>query len=264
MEDLQINQEQTQEQPEVNPSALGQSEHDQKMIEIAEGRMTPEGKEIPQEEPQQPERDQSLPEKFNSVEDLASAYKELEKKLGSQNQPQEETVEEEPQSLNQDKYVNEFIENGGLTEESYKELEAKGFDRSDIDGYLEYLYNKESVSGQQILDTVGGRDNYDQLVEWAETNADQNIVEAYNAALDRGDVNTASTLISVLSQDFTKNNGEFGTRVSATPTAPTSDVFGSQVEITQAMSDPRYSGSTAQRDPAYIQEVERKIARSKF
>ena len=67
-----------------------------------------------------------LPEKFESAEELAKAYGELEKKMGSNNPSTEETTEqpvtqeqaEEATGIQLDKFYDEFADKGELTNES--------------------------------------------------------------------------------------------------------------------------------------------------
>ena len=95
---------------------------------------------------------EGLPEKFNSVDDLVKSYSELEKKLGEQSQPTEQSVDpvsktevkeevkaEQPKSdldiatkavdsagLNMETLSEEFAKEGKLADGSYSSLEKAG------------------------------------------------------------------------------------------------------------------------------------------
>ena len=88
---------------------------------------------------------EGLPEKFNSVDELVKSYSELEKKLGEQSQPTEQSVDpvskaeekqEQPKSdldiatkavdsagLNMETLSEEFAKDGKLADGSYQSLE---------------------------------------------------------------------------------------------------------------------------------------------
>ena len=82
------------------------------------------------EQTEQAERPDWLPEKFQSAEDMAKAYSELESKLGSKNEPDppeaptENVTEQQANEMMNDKgldytkYEKEFTESGELTAES--------------------------------------------------------------------------------------------------------------------------------------------------
>ena len=90
------------------------------------------------------DRPEWLPEKFQSAEDLAKAYSELEKKLSNpqeqqatEEQPTKEEVEQET-GITLDKYYDEWVEKGELGQESYAELE-KAMENKNDPNYKKYL-----------------------------------------------------------------------------------------------------------------------------
>ena len=80
-----------------------------------------------------------LPEKFNTAEDLAKAYGELEKAYSSKEAPQPMTQQQVEQTtgLSLDNYYNEFAEKGELSEDSYNQLASQGLSRDLVDSYIE-------------------------------------------------------------------------------------------------------------------------------
>ena len=267
MNDLNIN---TNEQVvEQDPNALGNSEHDKAMIaavenqsaDSTESNIAEQAAEVAEEN----SRPEWLPEKFKSVEDMAKAYAALESKLGSKEEQPQEPTTSEPSMVDSEKYNAEFMETGTLGEESRAELNARGIPNEMIDGYLESIRNQTTASTNQFIEAVGGQDKFTAVSEWAASGAaEANLIEAYNSAINRGDTVTAQVLFGNLSTAYEQANGTFGRRVNATATSQSSDGFQSMAEMTNAMSDPRYMGSETQRDPAYIREIEARLARSKF
>lgn len=96
-------------------------------------------------------RPEWLPEKFNSAEDMAKAYSELESKLGQPSEPktEEEAIEEKKEQvdaqatevaqvmekvgLNFNEFQREYNDNGELSDKAYESLSKAGFPKSLVD-----------------------------------------------------------------------------------------------------------------------------------
>lgn len=139
-------------------------------------------------------REELIGGKFKSQEDLLAAYQELEKKMGQpKDEPEEQPAEVETPSgktIDTAKYGEEFLKDGRLSEKSYKELEGYGFSKAEVDRYIAGQQAYATQFTSDIYDTVGGIDNYSQIVTWAADNIDRSVIDEYNKAL--GDVDTAT------------------------------------------------------------------------
>ena len=85
-----------------------------------------------------------LPEKFESAEELAKAYGELEKKMGGNNETQETPEQpvtqeqaEEATGIQLDKFYDEFADKGELTNQSYEELAKQGLNKDLVDSFIQ-------------------------------------------------------------------------------------------------------------------------------
>lgn len=111
---------------------------------------------------------------------------------------------------------------------------------------------------RSILEQAGGQEQYGKLARWAVDNLPEERQQRYNAALASGNVDAVLTELKGLQYDYMMANGYeprlAGGRASAVPEV---QPFKSVAEVTQAMSDPRYSGPMA--DPSYIAEVENRL-----
>ena len=92
--------------------------------------------------PMKSDRPEWLPEKFESAEELAKSYGELEKKLGDNNAEAETPQEAKEQAekatgVSLDKYYSEFADKKELSEESYTELDKQGLNKELVDSYIE-------------------------------------------------------------------------------------------------------------------------------
>jgi len=220
--------------------------------------------------------------KFKSQDDLVKAYEELQRKLG-QDTPEEaeesseettETTEEEPES---EEEVSEasaavtraseaYLSKGELTEESIEEL-SKLDSKDLIKAYMtQYAANQEAAKTQAvtadaeraILDSVGGQESYQQIVQWAAANLDPAEVESYNQVTNSGNVAAIKFAVEALSNRYKAAEGYEAPLVTGKK-APSSNAksFRSHAELSRAIADPRY-----QNDPAYRNDVEARLARS--
>lgn len=168
------------------------------------------------------ERPTGLPEKFKTVEDMASAYSELEKKLGSGTP---EVVEEAPEetAVDFDKYTSEFFKDGSISAESYAELAKQGFSKQVVDTFIEGKQIKMEQTTKGIYDSAGGQEMYDAAIKWASEHWDITKQEAFNTIFDGTNTESAKFAVQALVTEFrSKGNppslihGEKGNTVSGT------------------------------------------------
>ena len=141
------------------------------------------------------EKEELIGGKFKSQEDLLNAYQELEKKMSAPKQeqqtqqteseaPKEDTATTETNGVNVTQYEQEFAENGSLSEQSYADLEKQGFSKAQVDAYINgQQYYGESVKNA-VYDSVGGQENYVEVINWASDNMPPEIIKEYNDAVD--------------------------------------------------------------------------------
>ena len=246
------------------PAEDANAEHDAAMLEKVE-----------QAEQAGVERPDWLPEKFKSVEDMAKAYSELEKKLGSGEQPAEETTEEvkeEPSpeadatevakvldnaGIDFDSLQKEYTAEGGLTEDSYNKLAEKGFSRELVDSWIAGQEALSNSLTNQIYSEVGGETQYQEMMEWAANNLSDSDINAFNRAVDSGDMDITRLAVQGLQARYRSEVGTEPNLLQGDGASSSSGAFNSAAELTAAMRDPRYRN-----DPAYRQSVAAKLARS--
>jgi len=219
------------------------------------------------------QRPEWLPEKFQSPEDMAKAYQELERKLGEKAQSEDSSAtnqadekgegSEEDQSDEQvakfdlSKYDQEFQETGDLSDDSRAELKKMGFTKDRVDTYLAGLKASDSQYEEQVVEVVGGREQYDQMAQWAKNNLSAAEQEAYDEAVSSGSVEQAKLAVEALKNRWQASEGVDPSLIRGKPSNERSDVFKSSAQIREAMRDPRYKN-----DQAYRQAVDAKIGRS--
>jgi hypothetical protein len=219
---------------------------------------------------------EGLPEKFNSVEDLAKSYAELEKKLGGQSQETKDEVDPvakaTPKSDNNleiaEKAVTdagldmsslqaEYAEKGELDTKSYEALEKAGISKEYVDSYIAGQEAIAKTQADEIKSTVGGDETYQEMVDWASKNMTEGEKTAYNKAVNSGDMDTVKLAVNALKSQFERANGVEPKLVEGKAQPSQEQGFLSWAQVTEAMSDPRYA-----KDMAYQNEVKNKLANS--
>ena len=111
----------------------------------------------------------------------------------------------------------------------------------------------------QIKGMAGGDEAYGQLTQWAAETLDESFITAYDNIVETGDMKMIQLALAGLQAEYERQNGFEGNMVTGKAARPQVDVFRSQAEVVQAMSDPRYDS-----DPAYRQDVFEKLGRSEI
>ena len=174
--------------------------------------------------------------RYETVDDLASAYQNLQREYqrlkGGQPQAEEDG---EPEG------------DEGYTDEGEDEPAGETMAPEQI----------ERIKGA-IFQQTGGEAEYQRLAAWAAKNLPPERTNVYNRALSTGDEATIVTALKGLQYDYMMQNG-YEPRLTG-GRAPSNQVkgFESEAQVIAAMKDPRYSGDNP--DPAYIREVEQRVA----
>jgi hypothetical protein len=215
---------------------------------------------------------EGLPEKFNSVEELAKSYSELEKKLGEQSQQRPSPANPNPDNkstlevaenavkdagLNMETLQQEFSEKGELDTKSYEALEKVGITKQYVDNYIAGQQALAEQTATEIKDTVGGTEAYNDMVSWASNNMTDGERQAYNKAVNSPDKETVKLAVNALKAQYERANGVEPKLVEGKAAPSTEQGFKSWAQVTQAMADPRYA-----KDPAYQAEIKAKLENS--
>ena len=223
-----------------------------------------EGKQevVEQVEETTPERPEWLDEKFESPEDMAKAYKALQKKMSTPKTEkkaeakEEVAVDENVLGTSIESATNEFSETGELSDETFEALEKAGLPRSFVQQYIDGQTAVSVAQANEIKDSVGGEGNYVAMSEWAGENLSDADLDAFNGLVEGGSVEQARVAVKGLYAQFVAAGGA-GPALVQGGTSAAADVqpFGSTAQVTEAMSDPRYAN-----DPAFREQVEKRLA----
>lgn len=229
------------------------------------------------EQSSKPEKPSWLPEKFwnaekgePNIEGLAKSYGELEKKQSgkkpdakSADTPQGDEATDAAKAaadsagLNFESLQNKFYETGQLDDSDYEALQKAGIPKSMVDNYIAGIQLQVQQFADNIVGTVGGKEQYAEMTTWAKDNLSADEIKAYNEAVNSGDYNRAVTAVKALKSDFTAARGSEPNLVSGKQTQSKSDAYDNWKQVSADMNKPEY-----QRDPAFRKSVQDKLGRS--
>ena len=224
------------------------------------------------------EQEGLLAGKYKNAEDLESAYLELQKKLGQQDEDvdvDEGEDEEYEEELSEDapavSLINEasaeyYANDGTLSEETiakFSEMSSQDL----VNAYLEIQANNPQAPTQaaemteaqinSVQNAAGGEANYNRVDQWAADNLPDNQIDAFDSVVDSGNPAAINIAFQGLQAQYNDANGYEGRMLQGKAPSNSRDVFRSQAELVAAMSDPRYES-----DEAYRADVVEKLDRS--
>lgn len=222
---------------------------------------TPPQSTKPAETPKTPERPAFLPEKFKDVEQLAAAYVELEKKLGTPPvtpaapaTPAQATTGVPADVLSA--VQAEFASKGALTDESFAKLETYGLPKQIVEGYVEGLKAKAAADAAAVHGVVGGKEKFDAMVAWAGTSMTDADIGVLNEMFAKGGAHAAAAARS-LAASYTAANGSAPKLVDGEGGVVSQAVYESMSQLMDDMRSDKYKF-----DPAFRARVAEKLARS--
>jgi len=241
---------------EINEKTPGEIEPEEVTEDVPESAEDTGNGDSNEETVADTERPEWLPEKFDNAEDMAKAYGELEKKLGS-DKADEDVAETEPTQSN-DLIVEaskEFFEKGELGDETYESLAKLGLNRELVDSYA--AGQAALTENQQLAIKGEAGTDYDAMTEWAGQNLTDEEMNTYNEVVTSGSVEHAKLAVSGLHARYQAANGSTGPKLAMGSTTGSATLpYQSMQEVTRAMNDPRYKSG----DKAYHAEIDRRLA----
>ena len=219
-------------------------------------------------EQMQEAQDNLLAGKYKNAEELEKGYLELQQKLSS-NQPAEKAEPEQTEESAEPSILDRIWEESTSREEFSPELteEISKMSSTELANmYLDYRQANEGAEPardfsqeeiQQLQGVVGGKENYTNMIDWAQKSLNETEVNMFDAVMAKGDPLAAFFAVRSLAYAYNDAVGYDGNVVQGKAPKQNTDQFRSQQELITAMSDPRYEN-----DPAYRQDVMDKLTRS--
>jgi len=224
-------------------------------------------------------RPEWLPEKFSSAEELAQAYNSLERQFHSSSEERQQQAEQQrfqdeevpaiqetsPSQVQQildergldfSVFQNEYNSTGTLSKEALDTLSAEGISEEVVSTWIS---GQEALRDQNIdtvFSSVGGEQNYNNMLEWANDNLQPWEVEAFNNQIESLDANTQLAVTGLYAR-YQNSEGLPPSLLSGEVGQDTAPRYESLAQLTSAMSDPKYAN-----DPAYRARVVQRLGNS--
>ena len=238
-------------------------------------------------EAMQEAEDNLLAGKYKDAQELEKAYVELQKKLGEgseasgdteqptdevqedtqDTEDKDETKEDSPDVSFLDTLYEEATSGKEYTKETMEAL-SKMSTQEIAQMHLDWVSNNQSKyipkpadfteqNVTELQNVVGGEANYKNMMQWAQQNLDKQEIDLFDSVMERGDSASAFFAVKSLAYRYNDTIGKDGQMITGTAPKTDGSSFRSQAEVVKAMRDPRYD-----RDPAYRQDIQNKLARS--
>ena len=158
------------------------------------------------------------------------------------------------------KFADEYADKGELSNNSYNELAKQGLDKGLVDEYIRGQKAIAETHTAQVYNTVGGKEQYAELVDWASKNLTDGEQEGFNDLTATGSIDQVNLAVQGLMTRAGMTNqsqSQPQEMVQGDVNNTSVEQFNSVQQVTEAMNDPRYD-----KDPVYRKEVERKLGNS--
>ena len=226
-------------------------------------------------ESMQEAQDNLLAGKYKNAQELEQGYIELQKKLGESEaeEPVAEAEEEEYEEYEGEEdgsILDELWEYEINNEEFHEDAVAELQQMDPVDLANLHIEYRKQVEGEgigakdfteaemtELKGVVGGDENYQNMLQWAGANLNQQEIDMFDAVMQRGDALGAFFAIRSLAYRYNDAAGYEGKMLTGNAPKTSGSQYRSQQEVIQAMSDPRYDS-----DPAYRKDVMDKLTRS--
>ena len=231
----------------------------------------------------QDEQEQLLAGKYKDAQELESAYIELQKKLGTEgSEPSKEAgdTKDSPESKEETKEEEETKEDpaeANILDQLWEQSSNEKYDEATLETlaktdpgelakmHLEYRVEAEKYAPREISDEdaaqirsfAGTDEQYQEMLQWAGSNLNEQEIGMFDTVMERGDPLAAFFAVRSLAYRWQDSRGYDGKMLTGTAPKGDGSQFRSQAEVVQAMSDPRY-----EKDAAYRSDIMKKLERS--
>jgi len=164
--------------------------------------------------------------------------------------------------------MNEYFEknNGTLSDEMYDKLSTAGLNKDMVDAYLKGLRGELGYPEAEqpvlteseikdIKNIAGGDRGYDNLMQWAGENLDQEAIKDFDDVLATGNKSAVKFAVTALMGKYEDSQGRDSKIVTGKESS--TETYRSMAEVVRDMNKPEY-----QNDEAYRDDVLRKLSAS--
>ncbi|TAJ97147.1 MAG: hypothetical protein EPO41_03910 [Reyranella sp.] len=155
--------------------------------------------------------------------------------------------------LDMDKLNAEFAANGKIGEESYTALEKVGIPKSVVDQFIAGQQAAQKLARQEVVDTIGGEEEFVKIATWAAENVPAEELEAYNKIAKGSDIGATKVALAGLKAKYEAANGSEPNLIGGDTTSPAMG-YKNEAEMKADMAKPEYA-----KDPAFRAKVIAKL-----
>ena len=208
----------------------------------------------------QQEQQNLLAGKYKSAEELEQGYLELQKRMGEgqPNQQESSSVSDQLAKAYESYTSDKNFDASAFENVSKEDLIKAFFENSEEVPQTEDSEGPDLSQSQvdEMMNSVGGKEQYQQIMNWAVQNLPKNDVEAFDAIVDSANPSSIAMAVEAMARRYTEANGQEGNMLQGR-SAKVTNAYRSQAEMIRDMNDPRYD-----QDPAYRNDVMVKLSNS--
>lgn len=283
MENLNIQGEGQQPNPEAQPSTPELTDHEKEMIKVAQANRGEEVEQVEEdskgEETSQPEQRSEKPEwlpdhlwdaeKGQPTEEFNKLTEKPEEKPEekSKEEPEEKSKgDEAPAPLTDliSEASKSYEENGDISEDVANKLMEAGIPQEYIEAYkqgfeaqIALKAAQEEIASMKAYAITGSSEEYNAMLNWASQSLNEQEITAYNEAVSNGE--TMEKAVKDLYSKYRESQGFEGRQLHGNgATASKGNLIHNRAELMERMGSPEYKTN-----PQYRKQVEIDIQRSK-
>lgn len=148
----------------------------------------------------------------------------------------------------------EFNQNQDITKETRAKLNEQGITDETIDKFIEGRKAVVDKEINEISEVIGGREQYNTVLEWAAKNLDKTEIASINSVRD---TNVIKIILKDLKNRMEDKEGVTPNYIKGGSGSVAQDIFESQEQMYEAIRDPKYK-----KDPAYRAKVGKQVEAS--
>lgn len=157
--------------------------------------------------------------------------------------------------FNYESLCQEYATTGGIGEKTRAELAKVGITGTIVDNYIAGMIAKAQQDYNEVAEVVGGREKFDEIINWAAHNLDPEEINYINSVTNKFGV---KSILRDLKDRMEEKEGKTPDYQKGDGDKPSVEIFHSQAEMFEAIKDPKYK-----KDEYYRSLVSKKIAASR-
>ena len=170
----------------------------------------------------------------------------------------ETEIKDQTKAINYEALTAEYDTNGSISAESYAALEKAGFPASVVNAYIAGVEATQNKIVDAVYRYAGGQAEYEKVTAYIQAKGKED-VDSFNALIDSGNVSAIKMVIAGAKAEMTMNRGTSKATVLGGGIGAPSGGYANEIEMAEAMADPRYST-----DEVYRKQVATKLSKSAF